>query len=383
MFMAKGNPMCVPLQLESFCSEGILDALPDGAYVTDCDRKIIFWNRAAERITGWQREEVIGKHCSDNILVHIDKDGNRLCSCDCCPLYRSIVTGENSETAVLVFAQGRDGSRIPMEVSVAPLRNAAGEVIGGVETFRDMAATMKDLNRARLIQKNALQFTPVDDARLKIATLCIPHDMVGGDFLHVEALDADRYAVFVADVTGHGVAAALYTMQLRSLCEEHREVLGDPPEFMSALNARLHVLANQNDYFATAAHFVVNAATGQVTYACAGHESPLVMRLDGMVEKLNHKDPCLGLFADTVFHRSEAQVEPGESLLLFTDGAVEIDDAGGSELGLDGLCEILQNRDFSEPQAALEQVEGELLAYSHHVRLPDDMTLLCLHRVAK
>lgn len=372
--------MAESFKLESLGSDKILDALPDGAYLTDCERKIVFWSTGAERITGWKREEVVGKHCSDNILVHIDKDGNRLCSEGCCPLYRSIVTGENSEVPLLVFAQSKTGERIPVEVSVAPLRNEAGEIIGGIETFRDMASTMKDLNRARLIQKNALQFTPIDDARLKVATVCIPHDMVGGDFLHVERLDADRYVIFVADVTGHGVAAALYTMQLRSLCEEHRKLFDCPEAFMTALNVRLHALANQNDYFATAAHFVVNAATGHVAYSCAGHESPLLIRQSGDLVRLNHKDPCLGLFADTVFHHSETQIECGESLFLFTDGAIEIDDANGNELGLEGLSDFIREQNFTDPQVALNQIESDLLQFSHQVRLPDDMTLLCLHR---
>lgn len=370
------------LNLELFSSPHILDAMPDGVYLTDCNRKIIFWNKAAERITGWSRSDVIGKHCADNILVHIDKDGNKLCCEESCPLYRSIVTGEQSETPLLVFAQAQSGRRIPVEVSVAPLLDASGVIMGGVEIFRDMTMTMQDLNRARLIQKSILRSPPIDDPRLKIAMRCIPHDMVGGDFLHVEPLDVDHYAVFVADVTGHGVAAALYTMELRALWDEYRHQLAAPSEFMAALNVRLNALANQNDYFATAVHFLVNATTGEISYSCAGHESPLLIKSDGSVLKLSEKDPCLGLCADTVYHENAEHLSPGESLVIFTDGAIEINDIAGAELGSDGLSRMVSQQDFRDPNTALSRIESELLKYSHQIRLPDDMSLLCLYRAA-
>ena len=88
--------MTVPipkLDLELIGVREILDTLPDGTYVTDADRRILFWSRSAMRLTGWPAEEVVGRTCSDNLLVHIDKDGHRLCGQEHCPLHRSIVTG--------------------------------------------------------------------------------------------------------------------------------------------------------------------------------------------------------------------------------------------------------------------------------------------------
>ena len=67
------------LDLRKFGAREILQLLPDGAYICDRDRRIVFWNDAAARITGWTSDHVVGKHCRDNILVHIDKDGHPLC----------------------------------------------------------------------------------------------------------------------------------------------------------------------------------------------------------------------------------------------------------------------------------------------------------------
>lgn len=110
----------------------------DGVYLTDRDRRIIFWNRACEAITGYSAGEVLGRRCLDNILNHVDMNGNRLCETDLCPLHRSIITGVPGHKPAMVRALRRDGSRLTVEVSVAPLFGEGGDVIGGVEVFRDV-----------------------------------------------------------------------------------------------------------------------------------------------------------------------------------------------------------------------------------------------------
>lgn len=102
--------------------ETILDSISQGIYITDLDRRIIYWSHSAERLTGWPAGEIVGKGCYDNTLCHVDKDGRRLCGEEFCPLHRSIVTGQSSTVPIIVFAQHRDGSRIPMRVSVAPVQ---------------------------------------------------------------------------------------------------------------------------------------------------------------------------------------------------------------------------------------------------------------------
>jgi PAS domain S-box-containing protein len=141
---------------DSVSEPKLLNSLADGAYITDVNRKILFWNRAAERITGWRAEEVIGRSCFDNILCHVDKDGNVLCGHDTCPLHRSIVTNESSSEPMLVFARCKSQHRLPVEVSVSPVVNGAGEVIGGIEVFRDLRHSMHDLLRAKSIQEQSL-----------------------------------------------------------------------------------------------------------------------------------------------------------------------------------------------------------------------------------
>ena len=98
----------------------VLDSVHDGVYVTDSRRQITYWNPAAERMTGWSAEDIVGRTCYDDVLCHEDKDGRKLCGEEHCPLHRAIVTGNSSTLPIIVFAQCKDGDRIPVRVSVAP-----------------------------------------------------------------------------------------------------------------------------------------------------------------------------------------------------------------------------------------------------------------------
>lgn len=115
----------------------IFHQLQDGVYFVDHDRRITFWSRGAERITGYAAREVLGARCSDNILMHVDCDGRSMCLGDC-PLHRSIF--ENREnTAAEVFLHHKEGHRVPVYVRTSPLRDVDGNIIGGIETFSDLS----------------------------------------------------------------------------------------------------------------------------------------------------------------------------------------------------------------------------------------------------
>jgi len=177
----------VPL-LAGLNAPNLLDLLADGVYITDRQRRIVFWSAAAERITGWKAEEVVGWHCRDNILVHVDKDGHALCGEEHCPLHHSVVTGQPSAAPVLVFAQHKRRSRTPVEVMVSPVRNHAGTVIGGIEVFRDLTDYMQDQLRAKRIQAMAVNCPLPADDRVAFETRYQPRDIVGGDFYRMSPL---------------------------------------------------------------------------------------------------------------------------------------------------------------------------------------------------
>jgi diguanylate cyclase (GGDEF)-like protein/PAS domain S-box-containing protein len=112
----------------------LIDNLYDGVYFVDLRRKILAWNLGAERLTGYAAKDVLGSYCYANILDHADENGCQLCE-GFCPLVYTVDTGLPASKRV--FLRHKDGRRIAVDVHVMPMRNDQGEIIGGVEVFRD------------------------------------------------------------------------------------------------------------------------------------------------------------------------------------------------------------------------------------------------------
>jgi diguanylate cyclase (GGDEF)-like protein/PAS domain S-box-containing protein len=119
--------------------ERLLDNLYDGVYFVDRARRILFWNKGAEQLTGYTRDDVLGSRCQDQILDHVDGEGCHLCR-DQCPLAATVEDGE--PRAARVFLHHKDRRRIAIDVHVMPMRNDQGEIIGGVEVFRDASPSV-------------------------------------------------------------------------------------------------------------------------------------------------------------------------------------------------------------------------------------------------
>ncbi len=128
----------------------ILDAITDGVYVTSADREVVYWSAGAERITGYRADEVVGRHCHDNILVHTDLHGRQLCF-DGCPLQECIDTGR--ERAVNeVFLKRRDGERLAVYVKTTVFeiddQRYGVEIFGELETVagKQLTAQVQELS---------------------------------------------------------------------------------------------------------------------------------------------------------------------------------------------------------------------------------------------
>jgi len=139
--------------LDSDAYSRIFDNLHDGLYLVSRDRTIQYWNRAAEKISGYTAAEVVGKSCSDSILTHVDNNGNNLCT-GICPLANTIVEGIACETEI--FLHHKNGHRVPVSVRISPLTDASGGIIGAVEIFSDISNIKSIELRIKELEKLAL-----------------------------------------------------------------------------------------------------------------------------------------------------------------------------------------------------------------------------------
>lgn len=133
--------------------ERIVENLHDGLYFVDRDRVITYWNKAAEQISGFTANEVVGKSCSDNILTHVDSDGNNLCA-GMCPLAVTITDGKPSEAEL--YMHHKDGHRIPVSVRVSTVTDRDGNIVGGIELFTDISNRAANDLRVKELEKLAL-----------------------------------------------------------------------------------------------------------------------------------------------------------------------------------------------------------------------------------
>jgi diguanylate cyclase (GGDEF)-like protein/PAS domain S-box-containing protein len=127
----------------------LLDNLYDGVYFVDRERRITLWNKAAERITGFTKAEVLGKRCADNLLRHVDNRGKSLCE-GACPLSYTLSDGQPRSASV--FLHHKDGHRLPVAIGVAPITDNHQNIIGAVEIFRDDSATVAALEHLRELE---------------------------------------------------------------------------------------------------------------------------------------------------------------------------------------------------------------------------------------
>jgi diguanylate cyclase (GGDEF)-like protein/PAS domain S-box-containing protein len=144
--------------------KAVLDNIYDGVYFVDRERRITYWNKGAERITGYTAGEVIGTKCSDNVLMHVDEKGQPLCGAGTCPAVASMQSAKPCEAEV--YLHHRDGHRVPINTRISPLADN-GDVLGAVEVFTDNSSVLEARQQIEELERLALldQLTDVGNRR--------------------------------------------------------------------------------------------------------------------------------------------------------------------------------------------------------------------------
>jgi serine phosphatase RsbU (regulator of sigma subunit) len=243
----------------------------------------------------------------------------------------------------------------------------------------DRLSLKGELEVAREIQLAMLPSGTLRIADIEICGITRPANTVGGDFYDVLPLADGRVILTLGDVAGKGSPAALLMALLLAVLRTLVDEALGASELVERLNVQIyrHTPASR---FITLFYAVYSPSTGAITYVNAGQNPPLIRRLNGRYERLGTTGVALGMFDKSVFTSVDTVLDPGETLILYSDGITEAEDPNGQpfeEAGLELVVERFTNRAAGEIGA---QVLTAVEAHARQSRFVDDLTILVLKR---
>jgi len=278
----------------------------------------------------------------------------------------------NSSTAVKPVLPSRPVHTI--------FKNKLAEQLNMTKTLAE--SLTEQLRLAGLVQQDFLPAKLPNTDETQWASVFLPAEWVSGDIYDVARIDEQHIGFYVADVVGHGMPAALLTIFLKQALVM-RETVGNnyrifsPAEVVRNLNLRMTAQKLSGYQFATACYCLLNTKTLQLTYARAGHPYPVIIRLGEPPRQLEVRGSLLGIFEQAEYFQETVQLQPGDKLLLYSDGAEpfigRFDDQGRFNFNDD----FLQATEL--PIAAMTDAFGALMKNTEiQASEIDDITLLGL-----
>ena len=202
---------------------------------------------------------------------------------------------------------------------------------------------------------------------------------MGGDYYHFFAYPNGRVAMVLGDVSGKGMPASLLMMGLQA----RLEMLIDEPEDLAVVMTRLNRLTAANcpdGRFITLFVCVLDAATGDLVYANAGHNPPIIVRRDGSIEKLTGGGPVLGILPEIEYQQYRANVGKGDVLAIYSDGITEAATPDDEEFETGHLAETLFAHKDASAQGLVTEVNLALARWTQGAPAADDITLIVARR---
>lgn len=249
----------------------------------------------------------------------------------------------------------------------------AGHVLA---SERRLAAVDSELAAARRIQAALLPRSVPRLAGVELAVAYRPMAAVAGDLYSFLPIDERRLGVLVADVSGHGVGAALIASLVKAGADAQTACAADPAALLSRLNESLR--GSLDGSFVTCIYVLLDLEARRITLANAGH--PRALRCHGASSALEVGDGGLplGLFAEARYTDTSSAIAPGERVLLYTDGVIEAESRSGEPYGVGRLGRFLQAHSELALEAVLERLLGELASWTGQPGFADDLTLVLL-----
>ena len=246
------------------------------------------------------------------------------------------------------------------------------------ELERSRARHELDLEAARLTQQALLPAKPPGLVGWDIASFYQPVIQVGGDMYDWLRLPNNHWLVWIADATGHGASAALLTTLTKLVFRHAASDFTNPCEVLNAVNSEFFAIFKGRS-FMTAACLTLNPASGAIRFAGAGHPGLLVSRASGKLEEIPSQGPPVGIRAELACEEATIELDPTESVLLYTDGLFSGVDANGIRLGPHEVSSLLPE-EAVDATDFLKQTINNVRIRARSNQVSDDLAAIVLRR---
>jgi phosphoserine phosphatase RsbU/P len=241
---------------------------------------------------------------------------------------------------------------------------------------RRLLTIESELETARRIQLSILPENVPALPGLRVAAAYRPMSAVAGDFYHFIELDEHRLGVVVADVSGHGVPAALIAAMMKTAVQSIVPCAHSPREVLQGLNRMLS--GQGHDQFITAAYLFIDAENHEARYSAAGHP-PLLLSRAGTLQRIESNGLVFGVTSDPDYPVRDLEFYRGDRLLLYTDGVMEAENAKGEAFGDYKLEQVILGAQACQPSDLIERLLGEIRAWQPaSVTQQDDITVVAI-----
>lgn len=248
---------------------------------------------------------------------------------------------------------------------------------------KEMEAQLEALNydldmAARIQQKILHQDFPVfpEDNRFEIFANMIAAKHVGGDFYDFFKFDDDHLAFFIGDVAGKGMPAAIYMAVCRTMLKAIGSEVKSPSDCITKVN---NMLIPESDIstFVTVFYGLLNVKTGELSYCNGGHNLPYIQSTDGAVTELeNVGGLLLGKFENAPYDMNTIQLNPGDTIVTFTDGVTEAEDEDGSFFDEERVITYLKKQPGKSLDSLVKGLFLEVMKFTGAADQSDDITVL-------
>jgi PAS domain S-box-containing protein len=371
----------IPKQYREDFFRAVVDTVNDPVTLVGKDFKILYHNKIVSKIYG----SIAGELCFET-LFGLEQP------CEDC-LMLDVLRDGKPRKKVGKF-ELPDGRIVWAEANAAPFKNAEGEIIGVIDILRDITEQKeaRDLLQEALARLNAelseaadyvksLLPPPIVTGSMRADWRFVPSASLGGDSFGYHWLDEDNFAIYLVDVSGHGVGAALLSVSVINVLRSHtlpKTDFHDPQQVLHALNINFPA-EQHNDMFFTIWYGVYNKSSRNLIYASGGHPPALLfsnsVSEEVRIVQLRTPNFVVGGSPDATYEKEMLQLDGPARLYVFSDGVYDITKADGSIWGFKGFLEFMQEQ-ANKTQLSLDRLFNHAQQVNQRDSFEDDFTIL-------